>query len=165
LHTPEQQSAFAAQLSSTMAHSLFVQTPPKHPSEQQSCAVAQGTASARHASRHWMTPAWPVTGSHSPLQHWGLCMQLALGARHDPPLAPFPGVADMLPTQLPPLHVPEQQSNPWVQALAEAPHVAAVPTLPGVGPPQTLDRHAPAQQSESAKHPAPAVRHALPSPK
>ncbi len=56
-HTPEQQSAFAAQVSPTTAHNLAAQTPPKHPSEQQSCAVAQVTPSARHASRHCTTPA------------------------------------------------------------------------------------------------------------
>jgi hypothetical protein len=57
LHTPEQQSALAVQLSPTIAQSLLVQTPPKHPSEQQSCAVAQATPLALHASLHWMTPA------------------------------------------------------------------------------------------------------------
>jgi hypothetical protein len=55
--TPEQQSEFTAHVSPTIAQSLFVQIPPKHPSEQQSWAVAQATPSARHASRHWMTPA------------------------------------------------------------------------------------------------------------
>jgi hypothetical protein len=69
LHTPEQQSAFAAHGSPTMVHSFAVHTPPKQPSEQQSCAVAHATPSARHASRHWMTPACPVTGSQRPLQH------------------------------------------------------------------------------------------------
>ena len=82
-----------------MAHSLSVHTPPKHPSEQQSWAVVQATPLARHASLHWMTPAWPVTGSHNPLQHCGLVMQLAVGARHMPPEA---SGAPVVPVAAPP---------------------------------------------------------------
>jgi hypothetical protein len=113
LQTPEQQSALALHVSPTIAHSLFVQTPPKHPTEQQSCADAHATPSARHASLHWMTPAWPVTGSQSPLQHWGLCVHAAAGARHAP--APPPVPPGELPMHCPLVHVPEQQSKPSAQ--------------------------------------------------
>lgn len=54
---PEQQSALIAQLSDWSLQSWGVHTPPKHPSEQQSCARVHATPSPRHASRHFLTPA------------------------------------------------------------------------------------------------------------
>lgn len=109
---PEQQSAFAAQSSPYTAQSLFAHTPPKHPSEQQSCAREQATPSALHASVHWMTPACPVTGWHRPLQQDALDVHAACGTRHAPPAAPVPGPAGGA-THLPPLHVPAQHSKPF----------------------------------------------------
>ena len=144
-HTPEQQSAFTAHESPMMVHSVSAQTPPKQPSEQQSCAVAHATPFARQASRHWTTPAWPVTGSQRPLQHEGLVVQLALGARQAPPDVVVPPSlpappAPPLPLTKPPLwhvaavHVPEQQSNPCEHAAPADAHDAVAGPLPGPVP-------------------------------
>ena len=65
----EQQSAFAVQDSLSTLHRPPPHRPPKQPSEQQSSAFVHATPSAKHALVHWMTPAWPVTGSQRPLQH------------------------------------------------------------------------------------------------
>ncbi len=167
--TPEQQSEFSEQVSPTIAQSLSVQIPPKHPREQQSWAVAQATPFARHASLHWMTPASPVTGSQRPLQQSGPIVQAAAGALQLPP-PPAPSVAGppprTLPTQTPLVHVPEQQSKPVAHAPAAPLHALAgaapgpesVATTPGL-PPHTFPVQAPTQQSEGLVHPAPIVEH------
>jgi hypothetical protein len=167
-HTPEQQSEFTAHVALTVAHSSFAQTPPKHPSEQQSCAVAQATPSARHASRHWMTPASAVTGSQRPLQQSGPIVQLASGAPQVPaPVAPSPPGPPVraLPTHPPPLQVPEQQSKPVAHAPSAGLHALAAGAAPGgasvptaaAPPPQAPALQAPTQQSEAATHAAPIV--------
>ncbi len=151
-----------------MAQSSFVQTPPKHPREQQSCAVAQATPSARHASRHWMTPACPVTGSHSPLQQSGPVVQVAAGAPQLPPALASPPAG--APPSTAPMHallahVPEQQSKPAaheppapLQALVGA-TPGAVPSAPlAAVPPHTFPVQAPTQQSEADTQPAPMLR-------
>lgn len=108
---PEQHSALPLQAPLFRTQILFAQTPPKQPSEQQSCARAHGTPLALHASVHLMTPAFPVTGSHRPLQHDALAVQSASGTRHAPAAVPPSPVAGGA-THLPPLHVPAQQSKP-----------------------------------------------------
>jgi len=64
----EQQSALAVQLSLSTLHSVAPQTPPLHPSEQQSSAFVQATPFAVQMLVHWVTPDMPVTGSQRPLQ-------------------------------------------------------------------------------------------------
>jgi hypothetical protein len=145
--------------SPTIAQSWLVHTPPKQPSEQQSWAAAQGTPFARHASLHSMTPAWPVTGSQRPLQHWGLIVQLALGARQVPP-GPPESPAKVPPTHTPPVHVPEQQSKPLAQAAIAGAHAVGPPSAL---PPHTFDVHAPTQQSAAVVHPAPTLRQVVPA--
>jgi hypothetical protein len=163
--TPEQQSALAAQVSPMIVHSFAAHTPPKHPSEQQSCAVTQATPSARHASRHWMTPAMPVIGSQRPLQQSGPIVQLPVVPVHARPdeLGPPSAEVTAAAAHLPPLQVPEQQSKPTEQVVLSAPQtdagwVGTTPELEHVPP-----AHAPIQQSEALTHPAPDARQLLAS--
>src|SRR5436309_2060747 len=103
------------------------QTPPKQPSEQQSWALLHATPSARQASRHSMTPACPVTGSHRPLQQSAATLHAFAGAPHEsgPPPEPAPPSAlppRVLPTHTLFVHVPEQQSKPFTQGAASVLH-------------------------------------------
>jgi hypothetical protein len=162
LHTPEQHSEFAVHASPRTVQSMFEQTPPKHPSEQQSCAVVHATPFARHASRQVTTPAWPVTGSHRPLQHCGLDVQLVVGARHEPPPPPASLLGPAtLPTQALPVHVPEQQSKPRAHAPPATLH-AFVPPSVALAPPQTLALQAFTQHCEADVQPAPSVLQVAP---
>ena len=72
----EQQSALAVQLSLSTLHSVAPQTPPLHPSEQQSSALVQATPSATQMLVHCRTPDMPVTGSQRPLQQSPSAAQL-----------------------------------------------------------------------------------------
>ena len=131
----EQQSELTAHVSLSTLQMVPPHVPPLQASVQQSCASTHATPSARHASRHWMTPAMPVTGSQSPLQHWLPVVHAVVGPMHAtalpaPPSPPPP--TSVLPTHLPPLQVPEQQSKPFAQtasAMLQA-FAPASPTLP-----------------------------------
>ena len=151
-----------------MAQSSFAQTPPKQPSEQQSCAVVHATPLARQASRHWMSPACPVTGSHSPLQQARDVVQLAPGTRQTPadPAASTKLTAGA-PAHRPPVHVPEQQSKPCWQGPSAALQVRVVTLLVAVGalPPQAWAVHAPTQHWRRRWEGTPTVRHDDPSTK
>jgi hypothetical protein len=94
----EQQSALLEHPMPRTRHGPPPQTRLKQPSEQQSCALVHATPSAEQNDRH--TRFVPmVGGSHRPLQHVALCVQVAPEAWH------APGTVQTCPMQK-----PEQQS-------------------------------------------------------
>ena len=165
----EQQSEFAEQLSLSTLQSPPPQTPPKHPREQQSRAVWHATPSARQTLAHASTPLMPVTGSQRLLQQSALAAHVAPAAWQLPPAGA---------THRPPLHRPEQQAPPCVQASPCSTHAGPAvvpPVVPAVpAPPPSMPSpavliplHAPANAAANRNAPqshAPSGRRCLPDP-
>jgi hypothetical protein len=120
----EQQSALVEHAIPRTRHRPPPQTPLKHPSEQQSCAFVHATPSTLHNGRQ--TRFIPMGGgSHRPLQHVVLCVQVVPEAWH------APGVKQTCPMQN-----PEQQSSPRAQAARAGRHRdASAPSVPASRPP------------------------------
>ncbi len=117
----EQQSEFAEQATPRPRQVPPPHTPLKQPREQQSCARVQATPSAEHTPRQLSVVE---LGSHLPLQHELLCVQLPVRWQ----------VAGW--THVPPMQKREQHSSARVHAFCVGRHTDASGAVASMGTPE-----------------------------
>lgn len=142
----EQQSAFAVQGSLSTLQSVGPQTPPLHPSEQQSSAWVHATPLATQMLVHCLTPDIPVTGSQRPLQQSVSAAQVRPEAWH----WPAPGPAPPLPG-LPPVPVAVPSLPPVAEGPPSAPASPCELTPPQAAAPSASSRAAPSGRWDDAE--------------